>query len=109
MKYTLITGGSQGLGESLVLEFAKHNHNIIIGYNTNKEKAEKLNEYIKTNYKVESIIKKIDITNEENIKDIFNNYDVEILVNNASICCDNYIEEKSYDEFINVKTGKKFK
>ena len=73
MKYTLITGGSQGLGESLVLEFAKHNHNIIIGYNTNKEKAEKLNEYIKTNYKVESIIKKIDITNEEDIKDIFNN------------------------------------
>ena len=42
MKYVLITGGSQGLGKSLVNVFASNQYNVIIGYLSNKDKALKL-------------------------------------------------------------------
>ena len=33
---------------------------------------------------------------------LFNDYDIEILINNAAKSLDNYIEDKSYNEFMNV-------
>ena len=35
MKYVLVTGGSQGLGASIVNVFANNQYNVIIGYLNN--------------------------------------------------------------------------
>lgn len=39
-KIALITGGSRGLGENMAIALAKKGHDIIITYNSQKEKAE---------------------------------------------------------------------
>ena len=98
----LITGGAQGLGRSIALNFAKNNYDILLTYLTNQEKALELANQIKEKYKVNCIVKKIDITYEEDVKEMFNLYDIDIVINNASLSNDNYIEDKSLDEFMNV-------
>ena len=102
MKYVLVTGGAQGLGSSIVNIFAKNNYNVIIGYKTNLEKANNLCKEVNDKYNVKCVVKHIDITNEKHVKELFNDYKVEILVNNAAISRDGYIEEKSFDEFMDV-------
>lgn len=98
----LVTGGAQGLGASIVLKLAQNNYDVIIGYNTNEDKALKLCDFVVNNYGVKCFVKQIDITNEESVKNLFNQYQVDILINNASLSCDNYIEEKSFNEFMEV-------
>lgn len=98
----LVTGGAQGLGASIVLKLAQNNYDVIIGYNTNEDKALKLCDFVVNNYGVKCFVKQIDITNEESVKNLFNQYQVDILINNASLSCDNYIEDKSFNEFMEV-------
>ena len=102
MKYVLITGASSSLGCEIAKIFANSNYNIILGYHFNKESVLKLSNKIKNNYGVNVIVEQIDITNEECVKNLFNKYDIEILINNAALSNDNYIEDKSYDEFMKV-------
>lgn len=102
MGYVLVTGGAKGLGAAIVETLAKNNYNIIIGYMNSYEDACKLKNKIKSKYNVLCYVNKIDITCEEDVKNVFNKYDIDILVNNASLSCDNYIEDKSFDEFMNV-------
>ena len=102
MKYVLVTGGSQGLGASIVNVFANNQYNVIIGYLNNKDKASELCDQVNSKYNVNCIAKKIDITCEDDVKEMFNEYDIDILINNASLSMDNYIEDKSFDEFMKV-------
>ena len=46
-KFTLITGGSSGLGKELAFLYAKDNNNILL-VATNKTKLEKVKEEIKS-------------------------------------------------------------
>lgn len=96
MKTVLITGGAQGLGASLAREFIKNNYKVIIGYNTSFDSALKLKDEINVD------VIKLDITNEEDIKNVFYNYKIDLLINNASISMDNEIEYKSKEEFMKV-------
>lgn len=98
----LVTGGAQGLGASIVHILAQKKYDIVIGYYSNYEKALCLKEEVESNYNVKCFVKKIDITCEDDVKEIFNEYDINILINNASLSNDNYIEEKSFDEFMEV-------
>lgn len=98
----LVTGGAQGLGASIVSEFARYGYDVIIGYLTNKAKADKLCSKVNEKYNVNCIVKCIDVTCEENVKNLFERYDIDIVINNASYSCDNYIEDKNYDEFMKV-------
>ena len=102
MNDVLVTGGSQGLGASIVRIFAKNKYNVIIGYNTNKEQAKLLCKEMNDKYDVKCIVKKIDITRETNVKELFNSYNIDILINNASISKDDYIEDKSINDFLEV-------
>lgn len=102
MKYVLITGGSQGLGKSLVDVFASNQYNVIIGYLSNKDKTLELCNEVNSKYNVNCIAKRIDIICKDNVKDVFNEFDIDILINNASLSMDNYIEDKSFDEFMKV-------
>lgn len=102
MKYVLVTGGSQGLGKSLVDVFAINHCNVIIGYLSNKDKALELCNEVNGKYNVNCVAKRIDITCKDDVKNMFNEFDIDILINNASLSMDNYIEDKSFEEFMKV-------
>ena len=101
MKYVFISGASSDLGASIAKVFAEKKYNVILGYNNN-DNVKKLSDEIKKIYKVDSMVYKIDITNEEMVSELFKKYNIEILINNAALSCDNYISDKSYEEFMNV-------
>lgn len=102
MKYVLVTGGAQGLGREIVKELSRNGYNVIIGYLTSENLALELCKYLNSKYNVNNIVKKIDITSEEDVKSLFNEYEVSILINNACLCIDNDISDKSFEEFMNV-------
>lgn len=102
MKYVLVTGGAQGLGREIVEELSKRSYNVIIGYLTNENLALELCAYLNSKYNVNNIVKKIDITCEEDVKSLFNEYEINILINNACLCIDNDINDKSFNEFMDV-------
>ena len=106
-KVILVTGGAKGIGKSIITEFSKRGYDVIINYNNSYNLALKLKEEVEKKYKINAYIIKADITNEEDIKNMFNfvikKYKkINILVNNAALACDNYIEEKSKEEFMCV-------
>ncbi len=98
----LITGASKGLGKSIAYIFAKNGYDVLIGYFTNKDLAFKLSNDLNNKFHSKSIPLYIDITNETKVKEIFNNYDIDIVINNAAISKDCYIEDKSLDEFMSI-------
>ena len=89
----LVTGGSRGIGKSIVLGFAKAKVDVVINYCHNDEEALELEDYIKNNYDVDVMLVKGDVSNEEGVCKI------DILVNNAGICRDNLLLDKSVRDF----------
>lgn len=102
MKYALVTGGAQGLGKEIVIHLANKGFNVIIGYLNSSKKAEKLCCHIINNYNVKCVAKRLDVTCEKNVNNLFNEFDIDILINNASLSMDNYLDEKSLNEFMEV-------
>lgn len=105
MKTVLVTGSSSGIGYEIIKKYAKNNYNVIITYNNNYNNAKELENEIKEKYKVDTLIVKLDISNEENIKEVleivkdkFNTIDV--LVNNAAIAIDTTLEDKTKANFM---------
>jgi uncharacterized protein len=87
-KYTLITGASCGLGKELAIECAKRGRNLLLTAlpgehieKTGEELADRFNILIKTF--------EADLTKEKEIKklaaDISENYEVDMLINNAGL------------------------
>lgn len=106
-KVILVTGCSKGLGASLIKKFAAKGYDVIINYNTSEDKALSLKKYIDDSYDVNCLCIKCDVTNEEEILKmrnvILDKYSkIDILINNAAYACDNYIQDKSKEEFMKV-------
>ena len=106
-KVALITGSSKGIGKQTAIEFAKQGIDIIINYNNSKQKALDLEEYIKTNYQVKTLVIKADVSNEEEVKNMINKSievfnKIDILVNNASIANDSLLLDKTKEDFLKV-------
>lgn len=105
MKTVLVTGSASGIGRETIKLFAKNNYNVIITYNNNYKDAITLEKEIKENYNVKTLLVKLDITNEENIKEVTTliketfNY-IDVLVNNASIAIDTTFEDKTKENFM---------
>lgn len=89
MEYAFISGASDRIGKSIALKLSESGYNIILHYNSGKEKAIKTREIIKKDYNVDCILCQIDFSDSENVKntipEVFSNYNIKILVNNASV------------------------
>lgn len=93
----LVTGSSRGLGAEIIKVFATNGVDVIINYNHSEKEAYKLADSI-TNVNVEVI--KCDISNEDEVKDMFNKIDhLDYLINNAAISDDKDLKDKSALEF----------
>ena len=87
MKYTLITGASQGMGLHMAKECAALNRNVLL-ISLPNENLQKLSLEIKEKYSVQSAYFEIDLTEKDSAKNIFNwvkknNYSIDFLINNA--------------------------
>lgn len=105
-KVVLVTGSSNGIGKSTVIEFAKAGYDVVINYNTDKESALELQKNIH-NYGGKSLVIKCDVSNESEVKNMINTVinefgKIDVLVNNAGIAIDNDIYDKSKEEFMHV-------
>ncbi len=85
-KYALVTGGSRGIGAAIAIQLAKNGYNILLNYLSNDIAANKVyNDIIKLNVQCELL--KFDVSNysdtEKNLKQIVQDSQVCILVNNA--------------------------
>ncbi len=88
-KTVIVTGGSKGIGESIVNELAKEGYNIVLNYNNSEENAKKVKEEsTKKGYNVE--IFKANLSKREEAKKLVEFTiekfkKIDILINNAGI------------------------
>jgi len=105
MKTVLVTGSSNGIGKETIKKFAKNNYNVIITYNSDSSNALLLEQEIKDNYNVDTLVIKCDISNEEEIKNMVEEViskfgKIDVLVNNAGIAIDTTFEDKTKENFM---------
>ena len=103
----LITGGSIGIGHDIVLKLASLNYNIYFTYLSNVNKAKELQNEVISKYNVKCFINKCDLSKEEDIVNTINDLknklgNIDVLINNASLSCDNLIKDKTKMEFMKV-------
>ena len=105
-KIAIVTGGSRGIGKSIVLKFAEHGANVVFTYLSSQEKAQHvIDEALQ--YGVEVLAIKSDASNyiasQELIDIVLKKYNqIDILVNNAGITKDNLLMRMSEDDFNTV-------
>ena len=103
-KVVLVTGSSKGIGRATAIEFAKRGYKVVINYLTDKKNAEELQEKLKQEYKIETLVIKADVSNEEQVKnmvqEIINKFGkIDVLVNNAGIAIDKEFEDRTVQDW----------
>lgn len=95
----LVTGGARGLGLAISLYFLKMGHSVVVNYNNSGDLALKL----KSEYGDRVSIVKADVSNEDDVKRMFDALGkLDVVVNNAGIAKDSDPMEKSAEEFLEV-------
>lgn len=89
-RVAVITGASNGIGEGIVRYLSKYDYNIVLNYNTSKDKALKIQNEIFEKFGKQIEIFKADISKRKEVKELvefciekFKRIDV--LINNAGI------------------------
>lgn len=95
----LVTGGARGLGLAISLYYLKMGHSVVVNYNNSSDLALKL----KSEYGDRVSIVKADVSNEDDVKRMFDALGkLDVVVNNAGIAKDSDPMEKSAEEFLEV-------
>lgn len=107
-KYGIVTGASRGLGESIAEEIAREGYDMIITYQVNDEKAQKVKERLESEFGVRVETYKISIENVEEVKS-FRTWAEEtmgknlvVLVNNAGVYVNSPSDKIDPDVFCNI-------
>ena len=114
MKTAIVTGGSRGIGESIVMKLGEMGYNIIINYNSDKSKqlTENIIKTLNTKYKVNGYAIQADISSFEECQKIVKMAEekfkgnIDVLVNNAGIASSNVpfteMKKEQYMSIINT-------
>ncbi len=105
-KVVVITGASKGIGRRLAIEFAKEKANVVINYFHSESSAKKLKKEIDT-YNSNCILVKADVTKESDVSHLYNKTlecygKIDVLIINAGICDDNFIQKMSVEQWQRV-------
>jgi len=90
MKTAVVTGASRGIGAACAVAMAKSGYNVILGYKTNKEKAENLAKVLIEGYGIAAFAVEADVSVSKEadalIEVAYKNFRrLDVLVNNAGI------------------------
>lgn len=98
MKTVLVTGGSRGIGKSIVEKFALEGYNVVLNYSKSEEAAFKISEKFSNVkiYKADVSIKKDVINMIDFAKENFSTIDV--LINNAGVSSTGLLQDLSDEE-----------
>ncbi|MAQ69935.1 MAG: 3-oxoacyl-[acyl-carrier-protein] reductase [Flavobacteriales bacterium] len=108
-KVAIVTGGSRGIGKSIVLRFAEQGANVVFSYLSSEEQANMIvKEASKYNVQIDAI--KSDASDylsaQTLVEFVLEKYNtIDILVNNAGITKDNLLlrmTEEDFDRVMNV-------
>lgn len=95
----LVTGGARGLGLAISLYYLQMGHSVVVNYNNSSDLALKL----KSEYGNRVSIIKADVSNEDDVKRMFDELGkLDVVVNNAGIAKDSDPMEKLADDFLEV-------
>ena len=104
-KVVLITGSSRGIGKATAEQFVKNGgYKVVINYLNNKEDAERLSKFLQEKYKVDTLVIKADVSNEEEVKNMIQEIidkfgRIDVLVNNAGIAIDKEFEDRTVEDW----------
>lgn len=106
-KKVLIIGGTSGIGISIATLMAKNNYDILLTYFNNYDKAMGIKNEMINKYNVNVDIFYLDIRSESSINEFYNRVsqkykDIDVLINSACLCRDNYYMDKTKNEFMEV-------
>lgn len=101
-KVAIVTGGSKGIGASIVKKLSQNGYSVILNYNTSKIEAEKI---AFTNKNIHLF--KADVSNYFEVQSLVNyaitNFGkIDLLVNNAGIDLIKTINDTSIEDFDNI-------
>ncbi len=105
-KVIVITGSSKGIGSELVRAFAKEQGNVVINYFHSELKAKQLYKEISA-YNTNCMLIKADVSNHSDVLKMYHKVvkkygRVDILINNAGICDDNFLQDMSVEQWQKV-------
>lgn len=106
-KVVLITGGAKGIGAAIAKKMASLQYDVVINYLTSEKEALSLQKELQESYGVDVFLIKADVSKETLVKQMVDQVlqkfsKLDCLVNNASICMDNYFQDKTEEEFLRV-------
>ncbi|MCI8962302.1 MAG: SDR family NAD(P)-dependent oxidoreductase [Eubacterium sp.] len=107
-KVIVITGSSRGLGKELVIHFAKEGANVVINYCKQKECALELYAKVRE-INSNCLVVQADVTKEKDVQELYKKVigkynKIDVLINNAGKCSDNYIPFMDFNQWNDVIT-----
>jgi 3-oxoacyl-[acyl-carrier protein] reductase len=108
-KTAVVTGGSRGIGKAIAIQLSKDGYNLVINYNSNKEKALEVKSIVEQNGG-QAKVYQCDVSDLSQVKKMYKSIkksfdSIDVLVNNAGITKDNLIirmREEAFDDVIRI-------
>ena len=105
----IVTGATGGIGQQIVLDFAKQGYDVVINYSKSEANALALAERCKP-WGVQTLVLGFDVSNrvevEANIKKVVDSFGrIDVLINNAGITRDGLVlrmSEADFDDVISI-------
>ena len=106
-KVVLVTGSARGIGAAIIRDLAKCGYDCVINYHTSEKGALLLKQEVQTKYNNKAITVKADISNEQELNEMFDVIEKEFgtlscLINNAAIDIPKIFESKRTQDFKRV-------
>ena len=100
----MITGGTRGIGKAIAETLAQKGYNIIIVYNKSANKADSICRDINQKFNVDCRAYKADFSVQKEVdklieKVLSENKAIDVLVNNAGVCYDMELKDRTVSHF----------